>query len=76
MLRERNRSKSKLPPTYSTAKIDPDELAKYAGKWVAIWEDKIIGTGKNEKEAYEDALKNEPEAKPTICGIESGDYII
>jgi hypothetical protein len=75
MLRERNRSKSKLPPTYSAADVDPEELARYAGQWVAIWKNKIIGSGKNSKQAFEDALKNEPDSNPALYGVESGDSI-
>jgi predicted CopG family antitoxin len=72
MIIERNRKE--LPPIYSPSKVDPKELAKYRGKWVAIWKDKVIGSGKNEKEAYEEAVEKYPDCIPTLYGVE-GDSI-
>jgi len=52
--------------------ISPDEYKKYRGKNVAIYNNKIIASGKNSKEALEKALQKYPNLKPVQIEI---DYI-
>jgi uncharacterized Fe-S cluster protein YjdI len=52
--------------------ISPEEYKKYRGKNVAIYNNKIIASGKNSKEALEKALQKYPNLKPVQIEI---DYI-
>jgi hypothetical protein len=61
--------KKNLPLIYSPSKLDPAELVRHQGKYIAIWENKIIGSGDNEHEARARARQLNPDAIPTVCGI-------
>lgn len=55
-----------------SSQISPEEYKKYRGKNVAIYNNKIIASGKNSKEALEKALQKYPGLKPEQIAI---DYI-
>jgi hypothetical protein len=46
----------------------PDELGKYQGKWIAVWNCKIIGVADSEPELM-NQLKKHPAIEPLVIGI-------
>jgi hypothetical protein len=53
----------------SISRLDPEETAKYAGKYIAIWKKEIIGSGKTGSEARREAKKKIPDSNPTIAAV-------
>jgi len=49
---------------------------KYAGKWIAVINKKIVGAGKTAKEAYDRALKKHPFQKPLLGVVPTGECLI
>lgn len=47
-------------------KNTPSLQKKYEGKWVAIVDQKVVGMGKDAKEAYAKAKKNYPDKEPLM----------
>lgn len=48
---------------------DTYEIAKYQGKYIAIWKHKIIAIGKTGSEARRKARQKEPNSNPTVFGV-------
>lgn len=55
---------------------NPEKLRKYAGKHVAIVDDKVVGVGDSAKEAYETAKKRLPNESPLLAYIPTGETLI
>jgi len=55
---------------------NPQKLKKYAGKHVAIVDDKIAGVGKTAKKAYDKAKKKYPKESPLLAYIPTGETLI
>jgi len=55
---------------------NPEKLKKYAGKHVAIIDDKIAGAGNTAKEAYDTAKKKYPKESPLLAYIPTGETLI
>jgi len=55
---------------------NPEKLRKYAGKHVAIVDDKVVGVGGSAKEAYETAKKRFPKEIPLLAYIPTGETLI
>lgn len=55
---------------------NPEELRKYAGKHVAIIDDKVVVVGKSAKEAYDMAKKKFPKESPLLTYIPTGETLI
>jgi len=55
---------------------NPEKLKKYAGKHVAIIDDKIAGVGDTAKEAYDTAKKKHPKESPLLAYIPTGETLI
>ena len=51
------------------------DLGEYTGKWVAIVDNKIVSTGKNAKEVYEEAVKK-TKKKPLITKVPDKESMI
>jgi hypothetical protein len=47
----------------------PEELAKYQGKCIAVWQKEIIGVGKDSLAASNEAKKKHPDAEPLIMYV-------
>ncbi len=45
---------------------NPEELKQFKGKYVAISENKILGSGKTSKEAFDEAKRKDPTCDPLI----------
>lgn len=54
----------------------PDEVEKYAGKYIAISKEGILGVGDTAGEALKDARKKFPDAKPAVMLVPSGDLVV
>jgi hypothetical protein len=48
----------------------PNELAPYAGRWVAIVNRQVLGSGKGAIEARTEALGKDPESSPLLWFVE------
>ena len=55
---------------------NPEELRKYRGMHVAIWNRQVIGYGETAKEAYEEAKERYPESDPMLAYISENEAII
>ena len=55
---------------------NPEKLKKYAGKHVAIIDDKIAGVGNTAKQAYDTAKKKYPKESPLLAYIPTGETLI
>ena len=55
---------------------NPEKLQKYAGKHVAIVDDKIAGVGNTAKKAYDTAKKKYPKESPLLAYIPTGETLI
>lgn len=55
---------------------NPKKFRKYAGKHVAIVDDKIAGVGDSAKEAYDAAKKKFPRKSPLLTYIPTGETLI
>jgi len=55
---------------------NPEKLRKYAGKHVAIVDDKVVGMGDSAKEAYETAKRKFPKESPLLAYIPTGETLI
>lgn len=55
---------------------NPEKLRKYAGKHVAIVDDKVIGVGDSAKEAYETAKRKSPKRTPLLAYIPTGETLV
>lgn len=53
-----------------------DEVEKYGGKYIAISKDGILGAGDTAGEALKSAKKKNPDAKPAVMLVPSGDLIL
>jgi len=45
------------------------DLSQYAGKWLAIVDQKIIAVGKNAREVIEKAKKQYPQKRPFVTKV-------
>lgn len=52
------------------------DLSKYKGKYIAIVEDKVVASGENAKEVFEEAKKKFPNKRPLIAKIPGEDTLI
>jgi hypothetical protein len=52
------------------------DLSPYLGKWIAVCNKKIVSSGDNVKEVFDEAKKQYPHEKPFIAKIPSGDTMI
>ena len=55
---------------------NPETLRKYAGKHVAIVDDRIAGVGDSAKGAYDEAKKKYPRESPLLAYIPTGETLI
>jgi len=55
---------------------NPEKLRKYAGKHVAIVDDKVVGVEDSAKEACEMAKKRLPKESPLLAYIPTGEILI
>ena len=55
---------------------NPEKLKKYAGKHIAIIDDKVAAVGKSAKEAYDTAKKKFPKETPLLAYIPTGETLI
>jgi len=55
---------------------NPEKLRKYAGKHVAIVDDKVVGVGDSAKKVYEMAKKRLPKESPLLVYIPTSDTLI
>ena len=51
------------------------DVSKYIGKWIAIIDNKIIASGKNAKEVYDEAVKKSNK-KPLITRVPDKETMI
>lgn len=52
------------------------DLRKYAGKWVAIVDQKLVASGENAKKVYEEAKEKYPRKKPSLAKVPTPDTLI
>jgi len=52
------------------------DLSKYKGKYVAIVDDKVVASGDNAKEVWEEAKKKFPNKNPLLAKIPREDTLI
>lgn len=52
----------------------PEELNKFQGKYIAIADGKIVGSGESLSEARSRAKKNAPNKEPMIMGVSDSDF--
>lgn len=45
------------------------DVSKYAGEWIAICNRKVVSTGKNVKDVFEDAKKKCPKERPFLTKV-------
>ena len=55
---------------------NPEKLREYAGKHVAIVDDKVVGVGVSAKEAYEKAKRRFPKESPLLVYMPTGEILI
>ncbi|HNQ23428.1 MAG TPA: DUF5678 domain-containing protein [Phycisphaerae bacterium] len=49
----------------------PDICRKYAGKWIAVHDGRVVGVGDTATDAAEQARKSEPESEFILEGVDS-----
>ena len=52
------------------------DLSKYKGKYVAIIDDKVVASGENAKEVWEEAKKKFPNKTPLLAKIPMEDTLV
>lgn len=51
-------------------------LNQYAGKWVAIVNQRVVSSGNDAQVVYKEAKKKFPKEKPSLAKIPSGETLI
>ncbi len=51
-------------------------LRRYAGKHVAVVDDRIVGVGKSAKEAYDQAKREQPKKSPLLVYVPKGETLV
>ncbi|MDI6735934.1 MAG: DUF5678 domain-containing protein [bacterium] len=49
---------------------------KYAGKWIAIVNQKVVSTGEDAKKVYQEAKGKYPKEKPSLAKVPTKDTLI
>jgi len=52
------------------------DTTKYAGKWIAIVNQKVVSTGEDAKKVYQDAKEKYPRKKPSLAKVPTKDTLI
>lgn len=59
-----------------TVKNSIELQEKYEGRWIAIINKKVVGVGKDAKEAYSNAKKNVPKREPLLNFIPKKELLV
>lgn len=51
-------------------------MRKFAGKWVAIVDQKPVASGKDAKKVYEEARRKFPDRKPSLAKVPTPDTLV
>ena len=52
------------------------DFSKYAGKWIATIDKKVVADGDDAETVYKEAKNKYPNKKPTLAKIPTGDTLI
>lgn len=54
----------------------PDKLERFAGKWVAVLDGKVIAHGTDARKVYDEALKKSNGREPLLFRVPSEDIMV
>jgi len=52
------------------------DVSKYAGKWIAIVDEKVIVEGEDAKKVYNEAKERFPQKKPSLAKVPTKDTLV
>lgn len=52
------------------------DVSKYAGKWIAIVDQKVVANGEDAKKVYYEAKKKYPQKRPSLAKVPTKDLLV